>query len=194
MRVGRFIKRLISPEPDPADDADQTAGTAAFDAGGEGPTSFLQVEPEIVSAAARETGIEPLGEAVTAVRKVVPESAKEPEPSEEPEPEQEAVVSQEPEPELVSESEPEPKSEPESDSAPVPDPNRLFATDSELREAGIDLIELGVSDAADEDFENEPEVPEPEPEPALDEEPAASIEDETLDSGQPELSVDDNLP
>ena len=131
MQVGRFIKRLINPEPEDKGESKRDERQAGSDPPEEeSSTDFIQVEGFSDSQ---------LGEPVSA--SVEPDSSPEQPPSssnEEPGPEHDPEPDQQPEPEPESEEEPRPASS-------------LYATDTELREAGLGPDDLDQS---------EPEAPE----------------------------------
>ena len=198
MPIGRFIKRLISPESDSGDVApgassEPSEGSGAPDSGATtgDSGSFIQIDSEVIAAAARETGAEIPGEVVVAAQEVpeVPEVPEAP-------------------PEQIPYIKPGPELEPEHETKPVAD--RLFATDAELLAAGIDPADLsdGGQDDSDNDAEEIADVeppespeaaaaagdleshtdsePEPDPEPSVEPEPPADSELELAPEPDPD--------
>jgi len=152
MQVGRFIKRLINPEPEEKGEAKRDERESESGAGEESSTNFVQVEGFSDSQ---------LGEPVSA--SVEPESS--PDLSSNSSDEEETI----PEPEQQPEPGPEPDAKPEEE---LQTASSLYATDSELREAGLDPDDLG---------EEEPEDPE------QPEAPEANEESEPVSEAEPEL-------
>ena len=170
MQVGRFIKRLINPEPEDKGESKRDERQAGSDPPEEeSSTDFIQVEGFSDSQ---------LGEPVSA--SVEPDSSPEQPPSssnEEPGPEPDPEPDQQPEPEPESEEEPRPASS-------------LYATDTELREAGLGPDDLDQSEPeapeTNEVSEAELGLPEPDVEIPSEEEPEPGITPNIAAEEQPE--------
>jgi len=158
MSVGRFIKRLISPEIDQAEDQsaaqENAAGDSSRSAGGEDERAqrLRTIEEELREAEIDRTEQptdESLEEEAPSDVETETESEPEPEPEPETEPEPEPATELEPEPELEPDPEtqaepklepdPEPEPEPEPESEPEPEPEKpevattAQTSDDELR-------------------------------------------------------------
>ena len=169
MQVGRFIKRLINPEPEEKGTTQRDEREAGSGTKEESSTDFIRVEGFSDSQ---------LGEPVSASVEPVSEASESPTSSNE-----EEII---PEPEPTPEPEPEPEPAPEKEQQTAAS---LFATDDELREAGIDPDELDQEEPESPE-ENDDSVPVPEAEPDIElsqeSEPEPEFTPESTEEEQPQ--------